>query len=395
MSTMPEPVVPSQPALGLADYLAAMVPVRPRAAEPPEAAGGTFRYTLNGRSALYLLLRGLDLGPRDEVLVPAFICESVVQGVAAAGALPVPYDVGPDGQVDVAGLADQVGPGTRAVITVHYFGFPQDVEGLVRLLRPRGVLVVEDCAHAWLSSVGGRAVGTLGDAAIYSIRKFLPMIDGGGIRLADTIRNSVSLSSTVRPSVLRWARIHKETLEQLALLREGAGGRYARALVHGLSRVARRTLVRRTDGNLGVQSRSGDGFQFGWADWGLGALRTRITEVVDRAAIIARRRSRYLRLHAAIGRLPHVRPLRGALPEGVCPWGYPIVPERRAEFDVQLRRLGIQAFTFGDPLGPLGTDDAFPRAAWLRERVVLLPCHQSLTDDQIDQMIDAVARVNQ
>jgi perosamine synthetase len=142
-----------------------------------------------GRVALYAILRAAGVGPGDQVVLPGFTCVVVPAAVRYAGAEPVYYDIAPrtlNGDPQLA--AERIGPRTRAVIVQHTFGEPMDLGDLPRLCRERGIVLVEDCAHAVGSRHDGVPVGTLGDAAFCSLQWSKPTTIGlGGIaRVNDT-----------------------------------------------------------------------------------------------------------------------------------------------------------------------------------------------------------------
>src|SRR5215212_747563 len=137
----------------------------------------------SGRAALLAGLRALGIGAGDEVLLPAYLCESVVTPVVAVRARPVFFPVGKGFDVDLAAIEAAIGPRTRAVVLIHYLGFPGPVEAVREVCRRRGVALIEDCAHALFSRDGDRLLGSFGDLAIFSPWKSLPLPDGGLLRV--------------------------------------------------------------------------------------------------------------------------------------------------------------------------------------------------------------------
>jgi DegT/DnrJ/EryC1/StrS aminotransferase family len=132
-----------------------------------------------GRAALLAGLVALGIGPGDDVLLPAYLCESVVTPVEAVGARAVFFPIGRSFEVDLEALERAVGPKTRAILLIHYLGFPGPVEAVRALCDRRGLALIEDCAHALYSRHGDRRLGTYGDLAIFSPWKSLPLPDGG------------------------------------------------------------------------------------------------------------------------------------------------------------------------------------------------------------------------
>jgi len=123
----------------------------------------------NGLDALHLILRGYGIGEGDEVIVPAMTAIATWLAVSYSGATPVPVDCVPRTQnLDAARLREALGPRTRAIIAVHLFGQPADLDPILEVGRHRGIKVIEDVAQAHGARYKGRRVGSLGDAAGFS-----------------------------------------------------------------------------------------------------------------------------------------------------------------------------------------------------------------------------------
>ena len=134
-----------------------------------------------GRVALYAILRSLGVGAGDEVIVQAFTCLAVVEGVRACGAIPRFADIEADGYtLDPARLAERISPRTRALVVQHTFGLPASMSRIMEIARRHGVPVIEDCCHTYGTRVGGQCVGTFGVASFYSFEWGKPLILGLG-----------------------------------------------------------------------------------------------------------------------------------------------------------------------------------------------------------------------
>jgi dTDP-4-amino-4,6-dideoxygalactose transaminase len=134
----------------------------------------------SGTDGLYLAVRLLDLPEGSEVIVPSFTWVSCAHAVVLAGCVPVFCDVELETQnVSAATVAPCITPRTGAVMVVHYAGKPVDVPAIAAL----GLPVIEDCAHAVDSRLGGRPCGVLGDLGVYSFDsvKNLATPEGGGL----------------------------------------------------------------------------------------------------------------------------------------------------------------------------------------------------------------------
>ncbi len=147
-------------------------------------SGAAFAFW-KGRVALYAILRGLGVGPGDEVVVPGYTCVMVPGPVLYTGARPVYADIEPRYYVTPpASVAAKITPRTRAILVQHTYGFPAPVAEIRRIADPRGIPVIEDCCHTFGGRVDGRLLGTLGTAAFFSGQWNKPYSTGlGGLAL--------------------------------------------------------------------------------------------------------------------------------------------------------------------------------------------------------------------
>ena len=123
----------------------------------------------SGTSALHLALLAAGAGPGDEVITVPFTFIATVAAIRYTGATPVFVDIDPRTRtIDVARVEEAMTARTRAVIPVHLFGHPADIDPLLALARRRGVTVIEDAAQAHGAEYRGRRVGGLGDLGCFS-----------------------------------------------------------------------------------------------------------------------------------------------------------------------------------------------------------------------------------
>ncbi len=123
----------------------------------------------NGTDAIRIGLSALGVRPGDEVVTTANVGMPPVVAVKDAGAVPVFVDVDPETRnLDPSKLAAAITPKTKAVLAVHLFGHPVDVDAILEVVRPLGVKLLEDCAQAHGARYKGKRVGSLGDAAAFS-----------------------------------------------------------------------------------------------------------------------------------------------------------------------------------------------------------------------------------
>ncbi len=147
----------------------------------------------NGTDALELILRGMELPPGSLVATVSNTAVATVSAIERAGCRPLFVDIDErDFNISPAALEraldSKPGEGVKAVIAVHLFGHPADMEALKRIVKPRGIRLIEDCAQAHGASIGGARVGSLAEAAgfsFYPTKNLGAIGDGGAVVSGD------------------------------------------------------------------------------------------------------------------------------------------------------------------------------------------------------------------
>ena len=161
-------------------------------------------------SAIHLALKILDLPKDSEVITTPLTFVSTNHTILYEGLRPVFADVDPaTGNLSVASVRAKITDHTRVLVVVHYGGYPADIDELYALARANGIAVIEDCAHACGATYRNRRVGSHGDLHAFSFHavKNLPMGDGGAL----TVRSS---DHDARLRRLRWLGIDKDTFRR-------------------------------------------------------------------------------------------------------------------------------------------------------------------------------------
>jgi dTDP-4-amino-4,6-dideoxygalactose transaminase len=143
----------------------------------------------NGTEALHLALRGLGIGPNHEVITVSHTAVATVAAVEMCGATPVLVDIHPKSYTMNAALLDKALSGrTKAIVPVHLYGQPCDLEDIIRFARKHGLYVIEDCAQCHGALYRGQRTGSWGHAAAFSFyptKNLGALGDGGAITTSD------------------------------------------------------------------------------------------------------------------------------------------------------------------------------------------------------------------
>jgi perosamine synthetase len=140
--------------------------------------------TASGTTALIVSLHVLGVDAGDEVIVSPFTFVASYNAILAHKALPVFADTDPATlTIDPKSIASRITDRTTAIMPVHIYGLPCDMDAINAIVRPKGLKVVEDACQAWLAEYQGRKCGTLGDLGCFSFQesKHIPSGEGGAI----------------------------------------------------------------------------------------------------------------------------------------------------------------------------------------------------------------------
>lgn len=321
----------------------------------------------------FALAAGLEAVRRNAAIesvavwIPAYFCNEALDPVRFLSVkikfYPIQQDLTPDWSYLGSQVERQVKP--QVLVLVHYFGFPNALEKARNFCDQYGMMLLEDAAHVLLpDSVVGR-----GDLVVFSPRKLLA-VPSGGILLAteELVRElAVAAGKKVRGETLQWIirRLAQKCFTGLHIpwhfLWTSHGKVFHSTIGNG--------FVRQSD--LGCDS------------YGLRLL-TVMAGQVD--YVIEKRRGNYQRLMEWVSEIVPAVPLFRNLPDGVCPYAFPLLLNRGGEDAVaKLRSWGIPASRWPD-LAPeiLTGERKYKVAIETYKQLMLLPVHQSLTLKQVD-----------
>jgi len=326
-------------------------------------APGTCIATANCTASLHMAMLALDVGPGDEVVIPALTFVADANAVSMTGARPVLADCASldDWNMNAAAIERVLTERTKAVMILHFAGYPCDMAPIVRLCRERGLPLVEDVAHAPGATLDGQACGTFGDISCFSFfsNKNLSLGEGGMV-------------------VARDRRLY----ERLRGLRS-----------HGMTTLT----LDRHQGRAVSYDVAAPGLNYRMdeirAAIGLVQLAKLANGNKRRADLTARYRSRLSDLPV---RIPFANQPAGAHSAyHILPLLLPAGCERLAVIE-KLKQRGVQSSIHYPPFwGFTAYRDLFvaedtPVVAEIVERELTLPLYPTMRDDQVDYVTDAL-----
>lgn len=352
----------------------------------------------SARFALAAGIQYLGIKKGETVLLPAYNCGIEIEPFHYFGIRTDFYRIKPDLTIDMVDIARRICDGVKAVLVTHYLGFPQPL-GLIReLCNTRNAFLIEDCAHALLSSDCGKPLGMTGDIAVFSLLKTLP-VPNGGVLVINNRKTRVQREEC-RPSAF-------STLYYLADMKrqKTSSENIAIALVeylvsslfwHGVN-VAKlaAAAVAKVTGRKIVSFVRPDSYVFSSEilNWGVSPLSINIINTTNFDLLKERRRDNFKhllkRLFQSEIRQEFGFPIE-TLPNGVCPLFFPLLVKedgKREYLYLALKEQGIASHPWWDRFHPAVPWEEFPEAVTLKERLLGIPIHQDLTFEHLDRII--------
>jgi perosamine synthetase len=324
----------------------------------------------SGRAALYWALRSLALPRGTTAWMPSYHCGVEVDAAIEAGFEVRFYNVGANLSIDEEDLRRRIASHPGPILAIHYFGFPQPgIDRLANLSRQCGCTLIEDCAHALFSQDhAGRELGSFSPLAIYSLRKTLPVLDGGAVCAMGNVLSPPELS---RFSIDAYRLYFKMAVQTMV-------GDSLTSLY--------RTLRWRNDTASHSEEQGAARPQPVAYREPMSLISRVLAAGTGPAEVVKARRDNFTALHYLLTGLHGYRPVWEALPVGTCPLFLPVWVENRTEIMAQLAAHGIETFRFGASSPHKLDPNEFPEAAMLRERILCLPVHQGLGSSDIEYM---------
>ena len=339
-------------------------------------------YYDRGRDALWGALDLLGLKAGQVILVPAYLCPAVIQPIKKRRLRLKFYQVQKDMSANLKDLAEKICPETKAVLVIHYFGFPQPMSGINRICRERNLFLIEDCAHVLASKVDGRRLGSFGDAAVFSFKKTLKFLPGRGAALlihsrrpnrtlqgAVNMRRSVSILSEVEGLINSPQSDPREFRDRQSAAGASPAGALKnfyqgiqcfvlqeKALRFLIDRIIRLTDFLRLRPNSRIRKEYLD----------------KITGI-DLTGLIARYRENFILMLDNIKGCKDLVPVFPSLPQEVCPLGFPVFVNDRDSMFRKLLRNGLRPFILWEFLPKEVKRRLFKDADYISKHILIFP----------------------
>jgi dTDP-4-amino-4,6-dideoxygalactose transaminase len=330
-------------------------------------------FTYQARFAISLICQFLHIGSGDEVIVPAYNCGAEVDPFVWAGAKVVFYKIDNRAMIDIEDIIRRVTPSTRIIHVTHFFGWPQEISEIAEWCKKRGIFLVEDCAQSLFSKGPDNTIGLIGDAAIYSFVKSLPVPDGGALVFKKNIWNASMKFRPLRPR--NTIRNCLPLLKKWFMQKNKFWQRY-----EFMRKLLTKSWLNDPKGQrreLRPEMLKSNRFDEQKMDWSMSRLSKGVLGTTNPFKIVEKRRRNYQYLHNSLLNIPSFNPLFDVLPDDVCPLSFPFFVKDRNRWDKALSDKGI--LVLGWPGYYPGFNwEEFPEACNLKDNLLTLPVHQNL-----------------
>ena len=346
--------------------------------------------TSSGRAAILLGLEGLALQPGQRVLVPSYHCPTMVSPVLTLGHELGFYPIDADGRPNLDWLEQHAPADTRVLCVAHFFGLPLDLREVHAWCQRRGVLMLEDCAHAMFGQGPGGAVGALGDVVIASLPKFFAAQEGGVLLTRRTARPVAAL----QPAGLK--RQLKAALDDIEIsARHDRLGHWR--LWAGPLLALKQALRGKPQAQAGTAPQpthfdpSSDYARIDVEQCHRAPVRAAVQAALgsSRGRVVTRRQRHYRAMAQALAGQPGMRPLFPTLSEHSAPYVFPLWIDDPDPAYQALKTLGVPVSRW-DWLWPGVPEFAGDHGKTWSRHVMQLHCHKDMSDEDRHWVINAL-----
>jgi dTDP-4-amino-4,6-dideoxygalactose transaminase len=373
--TVPIPVYPTAASFARLGLLGA----RWRDWFPFSARSGT--WTFSGRVALYHGLPSLQLPARSTILVPAYHQGVEIDALLAAGYRLRYYRLNERLAIDLADVERRLDETVSTLYVIHYFGFAQPLALIRGFCEAHRLRLIEDCALSLFSRENGTWLGSVGDLALFSVYKTLPLPHGGFLVTKQP-------HPPVRLRRAPWRSTFAQTLDLIQHGMRRGGWAQLESRVRGSASWIARRMRWSPNQTIGSGGARWDArlLEYGASSWMVWLMR-----LFDPEQVVARRRTNFLRLVSRL--LGHLSVPFCELPLGICPLFLPVLVPDKVRFQQALADLGVQSVNLWDVSHPTCPPELAEEVSGWRRHCLELPIHQELSAADIDRIADAALSV--
>lgn len=330
--------------------------------------------TSSARTSLFYAWKSMGLSEDAVVLLPSFSCNSVSSPLIEAGAKLKFFKVLPDLSYDWNELEAMDLSKVKVFLWIHFLGLTGDFSKALEFCKRNNLYLIEDCSHALLTTFESEPAGSFGDTACFSIRKTLPTLCGGALQINN--EGFDGPDPYINRNVSDEIKVQKENERQLFLnyLKDSSLWREKSASCDSIGRLPEiSSLLSDKEFPYKLDDESQN-----------------IIDNIDLKDVKFKLRRNFM---IYLKHLSALSPIK-KMDIGDAPTGFPVIVENRDAFRLELETKNIYSVChWPDYLLPEGIGEEFPESLNLANSILTLPCHQDLSEEDIEYVCDEVKKL--
>jgi dTDP-4-amino-4,6-dideoxygalactose transaminase len=348
------------------------------------------------RYAIWAGIKTLKISPDQNILMPSYNCGTEIDPILDQGIQIKYYRINRNMRVDVDDIKKQVDAQTAAIFITHYIGFPQSIDEIRKICRINGLFLIEDCAHAFLSDYKSRNLGTFGDISVFSIRKTIPIPNGGALVInnenfifEEKQRKGSSLSTFFVAVELLNNRTQNVTQSLLRGLTDMVirSVAFISKIFQLFLRVIKKIISYKGLALIHINYYCRE-FNRELSKWKISTFSKIIMSNMKYEKIKQSRRKNFEYLLSNLLEIKDVELVFKSLPEGICPLFFPVIVKDRQFYYQVFKERGITLFNYWQHMHNTVPWDDFPEAVFLKKHVLGFPIHQDISFNHLDRIIE-------
>lgn len=348
----------------------------------------------SGRAALHYGVLSLNLPTGSRILLPAFNCGVEVEAILKAGYSVEYYELAGNLEATILNISSKISNNTKAILIIHYFGIPQNLDTLSEFCKKNDLILIEDCAHALFSKMNRKWVGEFGDISIFSLHKTHALPNGGGLLI-----NNSSIRPPGHGKPFENVVIIKQALRSIInffQMRKSITGYMARVIIAFWTYFAKKID---TNKKLPINISDNDRSYYHSSIFDYTHAISKISSMLlwkeSPKRTILKRQQNYELLSKILTQSP-VKKIKLLFPNidiKTCPLCLVVEIDNRDKIAAELTKLGINTFIFGKNPHPTVPLSEYPLSTRFCRKLLGLPIHQQLSKADIERVAQSFLQV--
>jgi len=357
-------------------------------------------FFFSARYALYHAIRILGLKEGDHVLLPSYCCGTEIDPFIENKMFLHFYKINENLTIDLNDIYLKLkkNQNIKALLVTHYLGFPQPMREITSICREKGILLIEDCAHAFLSnnSYNHIPLGSYGNGAVFSLRKTLPIPDGAVLYINSQRWQPKYSLQLQGPNTFAILFRLMELLKNTTTYPKNEKMQRLAAKCFFQSRwffIALNKYIKK--GTNALINPNSYEFHHQAIRWSISKISKKALINQNWQMIFNKRRDNFIYLLNKLTDFPEIKLVFEKLPKGVCPLLFPILVKNRKNFHHALLSKGVDNHPWWNYFHFQVPWEKFPTSIYLKKKLLGLPIHQDLNEIHMEIIYTTIKEILQ